>query len=107
MLSTGILSKFRICAVLKDCIFLGTALLTVDQMRWSDLKKRLKIAQPLHTPPKPENSKIQAFIYDIVQHVYFKRCIAALVLINSFLLSVKWEDKPTIKTQTNDTTSIR
>ena len=30
----------------------GTALLTVDQMRWSDLKKRLKIAQPLHVPPK-------------------------------------------------------
>ena len=37
----------------------GTALLTVDQMRWSDLKKRLKIAQPLHVPPKPENSRIQ------------------------------------------------
>ena len=30
----------------------GTALLTVDQVRWSDLKKRLKIAQPLHVPPK-------------------------------------------------------
>ena len=60
----------------------GTALLTVDQMRWSDLKKRLKIAQPLHTPPKPENSKFQAFIYDIIQHVYFKRFVASLVLIN-------------------------
>ena len=45
---------------------------TVDQMRWSDLKKRLKIAQPMHVPPKPENSKIQAFIYDIIQHIYFK-----------------------------------
>ena len=83
--------------------FLGTALLTVDQMRWSDLKKRLKIAQPLHTPPKPENSKFQAFIYDIIQHVYFKRCIAALVLINSFLLAVKWEDDFPIKSQGNDT----
>ena len=83
--------------------FPGTALLTVDQMRWSDLKKRLKIAQPLHTPPKPENSKFQAFIYDIIQHVYFKRCIAALVLINSFLLAVKWEDDFPIKSQGNDT----
>ena len=72
-------------------LHLGTALLTVDQMRWSDLKKRLKIAQPLHTPPKPENSKLQAFIYDIIQHVYFKRCIATLVLINSCLLAVPWE----------------
>jgi hypothetical protein len=71
----------------------GTALLTVDQMRWSDLKKRLKIAQPLHTPPKPENSRFQAFIYDIIQHLYFKRFVAILVLANSFLLCVKWEEK--------------
>ena len=60
-------------------------------MRWSDLKKRLKIAQPLHVPPKPENSKVQAFIYDIIQHIYFKRFVAVLVVVNSFLLSVKWE----------------
>jgi hypothetical protein len=62
-------------------------------MRWSDLKKRLKIAQPLHTPPKPENSRFQAFIYDIIQHLYFKRFVAILVLANSFLLCVKWEEK--------------
>ncbi|QQP31704.1 Sodium leak channel non-selective protein [Caligus rogercresseyi] len=71
----------------------GTALLTVDQMRWSDLKKRLKIAQPLHVPPKPENSRFQAFIYDIIQHLYFKRFIAILVLTNSFLLCVKWKEE--------------
>jgi hypothetical protein len=51
-------------------------------MRWSDLKKRLKIAQPLHIPPKPESSGFQAFIYDITQHLYFKRAIAVLVLFN-------------------------
>ena len=61
-------------------------------MRWSDLKKRLKIAQPLHIPPKPESSGFQAFIYDITQHLYFKRAIAVLVLFNSFLLCVKWEE---------------
>ncbi len=71
----------------------GTALLTVDQMRWSDLKKRLKIVQPLHVPPRPENSRVQAFIYDIVQHIYFKRFMASLVLCNSLLLCVKWEDE--------------
>lgn len=74
----------------------GTALLTVDQMRWSDLKKRLKIAQPLHVPPRPETSRFQSFIYDIVQHLYFKRLIAALVLFNSFLLCVKWEEEEDI-----------
>ncbi len=31
-------------------------------MRWSDLKKRLKIAQPLHIPPKPESSGIFCLI---------------------------------------------
>lgn len=35
------------------CLFKGTALLTVDQRRWEDLKSRLKIAQPLHLPPRP------------------------------------------------------
>jgi len=34
----------------------------------------------------------QAFIYDITQHLYFKRAIAVLVLFNSFLLCVKWEE---------------
>ena len=32
-----------------------TALLTVNWMRWSDLKKWLKIAKPLHVAPELEN----------------------------------------------------
>jgi len=71
----------------------GTALLTVDQMRWSDLKKRLKIAQPLHVPPKPENNIFQACIYDVTQNVCFKRFIAILVLLNSLLLCVNWQEE--------------
>lgn len=35
------------------CLLRETALLTVDQRRWEDLKSRLKIAQPLHLPPRP------------------------------------------------------
>ncbi|XP_060526683.1 sodium leak channel NALCN isoform X2 [Cylas formicarius] len=77
----------------------GTALLTVDQRRWCDLKKRLKIAQPLHLPPRPDGKKFRAFIYDITQNIRFKRAIAILVLINSALLSVTWEkDDPTTDT---------
>ncbi|KAI9590564.1 hypothetical protein GQX74_008731 [Glossina fuscipes] len=68
----------------------GTALLTVDQRRWCDLKKRLKIAQPLHLPPRPDGRKVRAFAYDVTQHIYFKRFIAAIVLINSSLLSITW-----------------
>nr|XP_023021091.1 sodium leak channel non-selective protein isoform X2 [Leptinotarsa decemlineata] len=71
----------------------GTALLTVDQRRWCDLKKRLKIAQPLHLPPRPDGKKFRAFIYDITQNIKFKRCVALMVLINSGLLSVTWNEK--------------
>ncbi|XP_016408953.1 sodium leak channel non-selective protein-like [Sinocyclocheilus rhinocerous] len=56
----------------------GTALLTVDQRRWEDLKSRLKIAQPLHLPPRPENGGFRAKMYDITQHPFFKRGIAVL-----------------------------
>nr|XP_037877806.1 sodium leak channel non-selective protein isoform X4 [Bombyx mori] len=66
----------------------GTALLTVDQRRWCDLKKRLKIAQPLHLPPRPNKRKIRAFAYDVTQNLAFKRVIAFVVLINSALLAV-------------------
>uniref|UniRef100_A0A8D0CPA6 Sodium leak channel NALCN n=1 Tax=Sander lucioperca TaxID=283035 RepID=A0A8D0CPA6_SANLU len=81
----------------------GTALLTVDQRRWEDLKSRLKIAQPLHLPPSPrcshtkqntytkENGGFRAKMYDITQHPFFKRGIAVLVLAQSVLLSVKWD----------------
>uniref|UniRef100_A0A4W3GNM6 Sodium leak channel NALCN n=1 Tax=Callorhinchus milii TaxID=7868 RepID=A0A4W3GNM6_CALMI len=67
----------------------GTALLTVDQRRWEDLKSRLKIAQPLHLPPRPDNDGFRAKMYDITQHPFFKRSIAVLVLAQSVLLSVK------------------
>uniref|UniRef100_A0A8D9B5Y4 Sodium leak channel NALCN n=2 Tax=Cacopsylla melanoneura TaxID=428564 RepID=A0A8D9B5Y4_9HEMI len=73
----------------------GTALLTVDQRRWCDLKKRLKIAQPLHLPPRPDAFKLRARIYDVTQNLWFKRLIAAVVLINSMLLIVSWRrEKP-------------
>ncbi|KAI5641499.1 ion transport protein domain-containing protein [Phthorimaea operculella] len=71
----------------------GTALLTVDQRRWCDLKKRLKIAQPLHLPPRPDGRKFRALAYDITQNLSFKRVIALVVLINSALLAVTWTRK--------------
>lgn len=71
----------------------GTALLTVDQRRWCDLKKRLKIAQPLHLPPRPDGRAFRAFIYDITQNIYFKRFVAFSVIINSSLLSVAWKQE--------------
>ncbi|KAK4471531.1 hypothetical protein MN116_004951 [Schistosoma mekongi] len=86
----------------------GTALLTVDQRRWLDLKGRIRLTQPLQIPPRPKlhqepglernivnpksNSlekkslKFRCFIYDITQHILFKRASATLVVANCFLL---------------------
>lgn len=66
-------------------------MLTVDQRRWLDLKGRIKLAQPLHIPPRPESSKFRCFIFDITQHKNFKRFSAFLVLLNCGLLSVPWK----------------
>ncbi|KAK0398822.1 hypothetical protein QR680_002769 [Steinernema hermaphroditum] len=69
----------------------GTALLTVDQRRWHDLKARLKMAQPLHVPPKPaESAKLRRVLYDITMTSWFNNFFAGLVLLNSFTLFVPW-----------------
>nr|CAH8851159.1 unnamed protein product [Trichobilharzia regenti] len=86
----------------------GTALLTVDQRRWLDLKGRIRLTQPLQIPPRPKlhqepgqtrnivtpmsnnlekkSLKFRCFIYDITQHILFKRASATLVVANCFLL---------------------
>jgi hypothetical protein len=49
-------------------------LLTVDQRRWHDLKARLRMAQPLHVPPKPsESAKIRSRFYELTTSRPFKR----------------------------------
>ncbi|VDO07851.1 unnamed protein product [Rodentolepis nana] len=97
----------------------GTALLTVDQRRWLDLKGRIKLTQPLHIPPRPKLRpepgqaqistettflRFRCLIYDITQHIAFKRAFAILVLLNSALLYCPFneyggETNPNIKTR--------
>lgn len=47
--------------------------------------------QPLHIPPRPENSRFRAYMFDTTQHRTFKRFSAFLVLLNCALLSVPWK----------------
>ncbi|CAF1039990.1 unnamed protein product, partial [Didymodactylos carnosus] len=56
----------------------GTALLTVDQRRWMDLKGRIKLVQPMRTPPRPENSTFRSYVFGITQHKAFKKASAVL-----------------------------
>uniref|UniRef100_A0A914VUV0 Ion transport domain-containing protein n=1 Tax=Plectus sambesii TaxID=2011161 RepID=A0A914VUV0_9BILA len=69
----------------------GTALLTVDQRRWHDLKARLKMAQPLHVPPKPsESAKLRTRLYELTLSRWFKQIFTILVVVNSLTLIVPW-----------------
>uniref|UniRef100_A0A8R1DJ77 Sodium leak channel NALCN n=1 Tax=Caenorhabditis japonica TaxID=281687 RepID=A0A8R1DJ77_CAEJA len=69
----------------------GTALLTVDQRRWHDLKARLKMAQPLHVPPKPsESARLRTKLYDLTMSRWFNQAFALLVVLNSFTLVIPW-----------------
>ncbi|CAF1362403.1 unnamed protein product [Rotaria sp. Silwood1] len=74
----------------------GTALLTVDQRRWMDLKGRIKLAQPLRRPSRPENNKFRSYIFDITQNQLFKKSSAILVLLNCALLYKPWKVKEQI-----------
>ena len=69
----------------------GTALLTVDQRRWHDLKARLKMAQPLHVPPKPsEHAKMRTYLYELTLGRHFNHLFIGFIVINSLTLSVPW-----------------
>ncbi|KAJ7386602.1 hypothetical protein OS493_008750 [Desmophyllum pertusum] len=50
----------------------GIALLTVDQRRWQDLKKRLRLAQPLHIAPRPRKEGIRAVLFDATQSKLYR-----------------------------------
>ena len=56
-----------------------------------DLKGRIKLAQPLRTPPRPENNKFRSYIFDITQNRLFKKLSAVLVLLNCALLYKPWK----------------
>lgn len=65
--------------------------MTVDQRRWHDLKARLKMAQPLHVPPKPsESAKLRTRLYDLTLGRTFKQIFTVLVVVNSLTLIVPW-----------------
>ncbi|KAI6201288.1 Sodium leak channel non-selective protein [Aphelenchoides besseyi] len=69
----------------------GTALLTVDQRRWHDLKARLRMAQPLHVPPKPsESAKLRIKLYELTMSRSFKQFFVILVVVNSATLVIPW-----------------
>lgn len=69
----------------------GIALLTVDQRRWQDLKKRLRLAQPLHLARRPDNEGIRSFLFDATQSLIYKRIVICLVVVDcATLMVIQW-----------------
>ena len=69
----------------------GIALLTVDQRRWQDLKKRLRLAQPLHLAPRPRKEGFRAVLFDATQSKIYKVIDICLVVITCLTVTlVQW-----------------
>ena len=64
----------------------GTALLTVEQKRWKDLKRKLELAQPSRLPPKPLENERKCKLYDTFLCTGYLNLYCTLVLINSITL---------------------
>ena len=69
----------------------GTALLTVEQKRWKDLKKKLSLAQPLHLPSRPPMNTLRHKLFEIFIGKKYNRCYGILIIINcSTLWAGQW-----------------
>eukprot|EP00127_Corallochytrium_limacisporum_P003849 Clim_evm63s153 gene=Clim_evmTU63s153 len=64
----------------------GTALLTVEQRQWINLKRQMKLISPDRTPSRPK-SKWKRRAYDIYTNVWLARTSIALVVMQIVALS--------------------
>lgn len=76
----------------------GIALLTVDQRRWQDLKKRLRLAQPLHIAPRPRKEGIRAVLFDATQSKLYRGIEISLVVIDCLTVTIaQWTTEDNLR----------
>lgn len=76
----------------------GIALLTVDQRRWQDLKKRLRLAQPLHLAPRPRKEGIRAVLFDATQSKIYRGIEISLVVIDCLTVTIaQWTTEDNLR----------
>lgn len=76
----------------------GIALLTVDQRRWQDLKKRLRLAQPLHIAPRPRKEGIRAVLFDATQSKIYKGIEVILVVVICLTVTIaQWTTEDNLR----------
>ncbi|KAG0044626.1 calcium channel protein [Gryganskiella cystojenkinii] len=77
----------------------GISLLTVEQRRWIDLRRQLRLIKPTATPARPEN-KFRAFCYDMVikKKGILWRIMTVILVMNVLLIASQHYGQPGLLT---------
>lgn len=77
----------------------GISLLTVEQRRWIDLRRQLRLIKPTATPDRPKN-KFRAACYDMVieKKGMLWQIMTVVLVLNVILIASQHYDQPTTLT---------
>ncbi|KAG0209729.1 calcium channel protein [Mortierella sp. GBA30] len=81
----------------------GISLLTVEQRRWLDLRRQLRMIKPTATPARPRN-RFRAICYDIVieKRGILWKVMTAILVLNVCLIASQHYDQPQLLTDIQD-----
>ncbi|KAF9393527.1 calcium channel protein [Podila verticillata] len=81
----------------------GISLLTVEQRRWIDLRRQLRLIKPTATPDRPKN-KFRAACYDMVieKKGMLWQIMTVVLVLNVILIASQHYDQPTTLTDIQD-----
>ncbi|KAG0369918.1 calcium channel protein [Gamsiella multidivaricata] len=81
----------------------GISLLTVEQRRWIDLRRQLRLIKPTATPARPQN-RIRAFCYDLVieKKGILWRIMTVILVLNVCLIASQHYGQPQLLTDIQD-----
>ncbi|KAF9585747.1 calcium channel protein [Lunasporangiospora selenospora] len=81
----------------------GISLLTVEQRRWIDLRRQLRLIKPTATPDRPKN-KIRAICYDLVSKKkgFLWKLMTGVLVLNVILIASQHYAQPQVLTDIQD-----
>ncbi|KAG0308192.1 calcium channel protein [Dissophora globulifera] len=81
----------------------GISLLTVEQRRWIDLRRQLRLIKPTATPARPHN-RIRAFCYDLVieKRGALWKFMTVILVLNVCLIASQHYGQPQLLTDIQD-----
>ncbi|KAG0344565.1 calcium channel protein [Podila humilis] len=81
----------------------GISLLTVEQRRWNDLRRQLRLIKPTATPARPKN-RFRALCYDMVieKKGMLWRIMTVVLVLNVILIASQHYAQPQVLTDVQD-----